>query len=227
MCISIQIGTQDQMCALKQKHAKRLLSFQCSHGTRAINQKFVSKLDSDQELVRRLSKTLRRVARCTCRGDLDGALSRSQVEMLETWLILEYCDHGSFDTAIRSGRYVNDLVRAALESAFDLLIRQYVKLHLLQSPTPSMLKLGTPRAFSLLSWGAQASGVLCLMDIAAGMEHLHSLGVLHVSVDHYVTPAKCLGAHEKFVNCSCASGFWTHLDLMSASACLLSLLPMC
>ena len=26
----------------------------------------------------------------------------------------------------------------------------------------------------------QAAGVLCLMDIAAGMEHLHSLGVLHV-----------------------------------------------
>lgn len=26
----------------------------------------------------------------------------------------------------------------------------------------------------------QPNGVLCLMDIAAGMEHLHSLGVLHV-----------------------------------------------
>ena len=26
----------------------------------------------------------------------------------------------------------------------------------------------------------QASGVLCLMDIAAGMSHLHCLGVLHV-----------------------------------------------
>lgn len=28
----------------------------------------------------------------------------------------------------------------------------------------------------------QGAGVLCLMDIAAGMEHLHSLGVLHVSL---------------------------------------------
>ena len=26
---------------------------------------------------------------------------------------------------------------------------------------------------------AQKSGLLCLMDIAAGMEHLHSMGVLH------------------------------------------------
>ena len=30
--------------------------------------------------------------------------------------------------------------------------------------------------------GMQGAGVLCLMDIAAGMEHLHSLGVLHVSI---------------------------------------------
>ena len=27
----------------------------------------------------------------------------------------------------------------------------------------------------------QKSGLLCLMDVAAGMEHLHSMGVLHVS----------------------------------------------
>ena len=27
---------------------------------------------------------------------------------------------------------------------------------------------------------AQGSGILCLMDIAGGMEHLHTLGVLHV-----------------------------------------------
>ena len=33
----------------------------------------------------------------------------------------------------------------------------------------------------------QGAGVLCLMDIAAGMEHLHSLGVLHVSI-----PRMCL-----------------------------------
>ncbi|CAL8464410.1 g3945 [Coccomyxa elongata] len=56
--------------------------------------------------------------------------------LLETWLILEFCDQGSFDHAIRAGKYVNDL----------------------------------------------PSGVLCLMDIAAGMEHLHSLGVLHADL---------------------------------------------
>ena len=27
---------------------------------------------------------------------------------------------------------------------------------------------------------AQEAGILCLMDIAGGMDHLHSLGVLHV-----------------------------------------------
>ncbi len=34
-------------------------------------------------------------------------------DLLETWLILEYCDQGSFDHAIRAGKYVNDLVRTA------------------------------------------------------------------------------------------------------------------
>ncbi len=34
-------------------------------------------------------------------------------DLLETWLILEYCDHGSFDHAIRAGKFVNDLVRTA------------------------------------------------------------------------------------------------------------------
>lgn len=36
---------------------------------------------------------------------------------------------------------------------------------------------------------AQAAGVLCLMDIAAGMEHLHSLGVLHVGALSHTQPA--------------------------------------
>ena len=31
-------------------------------------------------------------------------------ELLETWLILEYCDQGSFDHAIRSGKFNKDLV---------------------------------------------------------------------------------------------------------------------
>ncbi|KAK9904772.1 hypothetical protein WJX75_002233 [Coccomyxa subellipsoidea] len=57
-------------------------------------------------------------------------------DLLETWLILEFCDQGSFDHAIRAGRYIDNL----------------------------------------------PNGVLCLMDIAAGMEHLHSLGVLHADL---------------------------------------------
>lgn len=32
-------------------------------------------------------------------------------ELLETWLILEYCDQGSFDHAIRTGKFNKDLVR--------------------------------------------------------------------------------------------------------------------
>ena len=35
-------------------------------------------------------------------------------ELLETWLILEFCDQGSFDAAIRGGRFKGDLVRALL-----------------------------------------------------------------------------------------------------------------
>ncbi|CAL8464411.1 g3946 [Coccomyxa elongata] len=62
--------------------------------------------------------------------------TRPHIELLETWLILEYCDHGSFDNSIRAGNYMCDLT----------------------------------------------SGILCLMDIAAGMEHLHSLGVLHADL---------------------------------------------
>ena len=31
-------------------------------------------------------------------------------DLLETWLILEYCDQGSFDHAIRTGKFTKDLV---------------------------------------------------------------------------------------------------------------------
>jgi hypothetical protein len=34
-------------------------------------------------------------------------------DLLETWLILEYCDQGSFDHAIRTGKFTNDLVGEA------------------------------------------------------------------------------------------------------------------
>ena len=35
-------------------------------------------------------------------------------DLLETWLILEHCDQGSFDHAIRAGKFANDLVRTAI-----------------------------------------------------------------------------------------------------------------
>ena len=40
-------------------------------------------------------------------------------DLLETWLILEYCDQGSFDHAIRTGKFTNDLV---CESGHGLLV---------------------------------------------------------------------------------------------------------
>ena len=37
-------------------------------------------------------------------------------DLLETWLILEYCDQGSFDHAIRSGKFTKDLVQPSKPS---------------------------------------------------------------------------------------------------------------
>lgn len=41
-----------------------------------------------------------------------GEEVRKPVELLETWLILEYCDHGSLEGSSRSGSYKSDLVSA-------------------------------------------------------------------------------------------------------------------
>lgn len=43
---------------------------------------------------------------------MQKAAAEKGTDLLETWLILEYCDQGSFDHAIRSGQYTNDLVSA-------------------------------------------------------------------------------------------------------------------
>ena len=42
---------------------------------------------------------------------------------------------------------------------------------------------------------AQPAGVLSLMDIAAGMEHLHSLGVLHVGTSCTQPPTNHFQSH--------------------------------
>ena len=58
--------------------------------------------------------------RSTARGTDDAAAQMAAAaehaggELLETWLILEYCDQGSFDAAIRHGRFRGDLVRSTL-----------------------------------------------------------------------------------------------------------------
>ncbi|BDA40615.1 probable LIM domain-containing serine/threonine-protein ki at C-terminar half [Coccomyxa sp. Obi] len=57
-------------------------------------------------------------------------------QLLETWMLLEYCDQGNLEAAARESRFKNDF----------------------------------------------ATIYLCLMDIASGMDYLHSLGVLHGDV---------------------------------------------
>ena len=60
-----------------------------------------------------------RGAECRVSGsaaETDNA-SNGGPDLLETWLILEYCDQGSFDHAIRSGKFTKDLVRASSKSA--------------------------------------------------------------------------------------------------------------
>ncbi|CAK0735475.1 hypothetical protein CVIRNUC_000587 [Coccomyxa viridis] len=57
-------------------------------------------------------------------------------QLLETWMLLEYCDQGNLESAARESRFKND--------------------------------------FAII--------YLCLMDIASGMDYLHSLGVLHGDV---------------------------------------------
>ena len=43
-------------------------------------------------------------------GELKSARQHG-IELLETWLILEYCDCGSLEDAVLEGKYKNDLVR--------------------------------------------------------------------------------------------------------------------
>ncbi|CAL5225265.1 g8059 [Coccomyxa viridis] len=57
-------------------------------------------------------------------------------QLLETWMLLEYCDQGNLESAAREARFQRDY----------------------------------------------ATIYLCLMDIASGMDYLHSLGVLHGDV---------------------------------------------
>ena len=40
-------------------------------------------------------------------------------DLLETWLILEYCDQGSFDHAIRSGKFNKNLVSAGQPACYN------------------------------------------------------------------------------------------------------------
>ncbi len=44
------------------------------------------------------------------KGELKHARQHG-VELLETWLILEYCDCGSLEDATLEGKYIDDLVR--------------------------------------------------------------------------------------------------------------------
>ena len=45
-------------------------------------------------------------------AQIQEAADNAGPDLLETWLILEYCDQGSFDHAIRTGKFNKDLVGA-------------------------------------------------------------------------------------------------------------------
>jgi hypothetical protein len=44
------------------------------------------------------------------REETEWHIERKHVDLLETWLILEFCDHGSLDMAIRCGNFRHDMV---------------------------------------------------------------------------------------------------------------------
>jgi len=71
--------------------------------------------------------------------------------LVETWMLMEYCERGSLADALRSGR--------------------------LRRPDTS----GTPDMLAIIA---------CLLDIASGMEYLHSAGVLHGDLKPGVPPAR-------------------------------------
>ena len=49
-------------------------------------------------------------------GELKKARQHG-IELLETWLILEYCDCGSLEDSVLEGKYKNDLVRLQFTSS--------------------------------------------------------------------------------------------------------------
>lgn len=68
---------------------------------------------------------------CACARRSDGsaaaqmqeaAMASKGQELLETWLILEYCDQGSFDHAIRNGRFAGNLPSGVL-CLMDIAVR--------------------------------------------------------------------------------------------------------
>ncbi|KAK9842451.1 hypothetical protein WJX81_000763 [Elliptochloris bilobata] len=74
------------------------------------------------------------VSRSASGGALSPSGQHSKVsELLETWIVLAFCDQGTLEQAVRQGRFT----------------------------------------------GTLAAIYLCLLDIAAGMDYLHSLGILH------------------------------------------------
>ena len=94
-------------------------------------------------------------------------------QLLETWMLLEYCDQGNLEAAAREARFKHDFVSRSLT---------FLDGH-----------SGKMQSYARASWAytglllrimsaLQASIYLCLMDIASGMDYLHSLGVLHGDV---------------------------------------------
>ena len=118
-----------------------------------------------------------------------AASSPSQVP-LETWIVLEFCDRGTLDAAVRAGRFYarrQQLAGAGSESAAFLASSG--------SSVPGAENKGALAATSSLPSSsspsfpsASASTVTprdiasiwaCLKDVASGLDYLHGLGVMH------------------------------------------------
>ena len=65
-------------------------------------------------------------ARCHAEETPSGTRSGGEPELLETWIVMSFCDQGTLEQAVRQGRFTNNLVRHLRARAFLLLAESSV-----------------------------------------------------------------------------------------------------